>query len=323
MKFGVSINNCREGTYVPSLFSGPQQIVELVRTAERLGFDSVWGNDHLNATQSVRRRYPSAPNLYESVVSMTYLAGMTERIKLGIGNVALPLRDPVLLAKQAATLNVFSRGRFMLGVGLGSQREEFLAVYPKMRKAHRGKMLEEQYEALHLLLTEEVASFNGQYIYFEGISIHPKPIQKPPAIYITGEIPENATRVAKWGTGWSNNRLREQLSIGQRWELLRPLLEERGRDPSEIDMHTEATLWLASTHDEAVERFRDGWQGTDFDQVVERGLIGTPSEIVEKVGAMQEEGLTHLIGIPGRVQSFEEWLEQVHIFGEEVVSAFK
>ena len=88
-------------------------------------------------------------------------------------------------------------------------------------------------------------------------------------------------------------------------------------------MHTEATLWLASTHDEAVERFRDGWQGSDFDRVVERGLIGTPSEIIEKVSAMQEEGLSHLIGIPGQVKSFEEWLEQVQIFGEEVVSAFK
>ena len=322
MKFGVSINNCREGTYVPSLFSEPNQIIELVQIAENLGFYSIWGNDHLTATKNIRSNYPSEPNLYESIVTTTYLAGITNNIHLGIGNIALPLREPVLLAKQTATLDVFSGGRLMLGVGLGSQREEFLSVYPKMNKVHRGKLLEEQYEALYLLLTKKEVSFMGEYIHFNQISVLPKPIQNPPSIYITGEIPENAARVAKWGTGWSNNRLRENITIRERWELLMPLLEKESRDPKEIDMHTEATLFLAPSHDEAIKRFRNGWQGADFNRVIDRGLIGTPAEIVEKIWSMKQDGLTHILGIPGQITSFQEWLEQVQLFGEEVLPNF-
>jgi len=294
----------------------------LVQIAENLGFHSVWGNDHLNATKKMRTNYTSEPNLYESIVTTTYLAGITNNIHLGIGNIALPLREPVLLAKQAATLDVFSAGRFMLGLGLGSQREEFLSIYPKMKEIHRGKMLDEQYEALYLLLTTNEASYMGEYIHFNGISILPKPIQHPPSIYITGEIRGNAARVVKWGTGWSNNRLREQISITDRWELLLPLLEEEGRDSTEIDMHTEATLFLAPTHDQAIKRFRNGWQGVDFNRVIDRGLIGTPAEIVDKISLMQQDGLTHILGIPGQITFFEEWLEQVQIFGEEVLPNF-
>jgi alkanesulfonate monooxygenase SsuD/methylene tetrahydromethanopterin reductase-like flavin-dependent oxidoreductase (luciferase family) len=128
--------------------------------------------------------------------------------------------------------------------------------------------------------------------------------------------------VVKWGTGWSNNRLREQISITDRWELLLPLLEEEGRDSTEIDMHTEATLFLAPTHDQAIKRFRNGWQGVDFNRVIDRGLIGTPAEIVDKISLMQQDGLTHILGIPGQITFFEEWLEQVQIFGEEVLPNF-
>lgn len=323
MKFGISINNCREGSYVPSGFSSPQQIVKLVKLADKLGFDSVWGNDHISAVPAVRNKYPTPPNIYESIVTMTFLAGVTGRMQLGIGNIAMPLRDPVLLAKQVATLDVFSGGRFLLGVGLGSQREEFQAVRPDMQNAHRGKLLEEQYESLYLLLTKEEASYKGEYVRFEGVSIQPKAIQSPPPIYITGEIAENAARVAKWGTGWSNNRLREQLSISQRWEMLRPLLEKQGRSESEIDMHTEATLFLASTHEKAAERFRNGWMGVDSERVIERGMIGTPQEIVEKIGVMQRQGLTHFLAIPGQIRTYDEWVEQVQMFGEEVLPAFR
>ncbi len=179
MKFGIQIPAGREGIYIPSGFSTPEQLMGLFTQAESLGFYSAWGNDHLNTPRGARYRYDQPPNVYEILITLAYAAATTERIRLGVAALTLPQREPVTLAKQVATLDVFSKGRVSLAVGIGHYRDEFVNVRPRQKQAHRGEMFEEALEALHLIFTQNPASFSSKHYEFEDISLHPKPLQDP------------------------------------------------------------------------------------------------------------------------------------------------
>ena len=129
---------------------------------------------------------------------------MTQQIRLGAGVAVLPFRDPIVLAKQAATLDHFSGGRFVLGVGAGVFKSELGAIRGGLGKAHRGKMLDEHLEALNLLLnTPGRVSFSGKYYQFTDVDIDPKPVQQPLPIQIAGFADATYARVARHATGLS------------------------------------------------------------------------------------------------------------------------
>ena len=154
MKFDIALPNCMEGFLVPANFAGPAELVRFAQEAEQLGYYALWGFDFTAPVSDLRGR-PSdgaEPNWYELMITLASLSGVTKTIKLGAGVVIIPLRDPVILAKQSATLDQFSNGRFLLGLGLGGSREEFVTVRPRSRGAHRGNMLDEKLDALELLL---------------------------------------------------------------------------------------------------------------------------------------------------------------------------
>ena len=127
-RFDIEIPNCREGVFVPPGFATPEQIIECVQAAERLGYHAVWATDFMSASPSSGVPSDESPAWYEPIVTLSYAAAVTSRIKLGTGVVVLPYRDPVILAKQAATLDRLSQGRFLLGLGLGAWRDEFQAI---------------------------------------------------------------------------------------------------------------------------------------------------------------------------------------------------
>ena len=330
MKFSIEIPTCGEGRTIPELFATPRDLIHLTQMAERLGFDSVWGDDHITSTPGMRSAYrePLAPpNYYEVLISLACAAEATERIFLGAGVIQLILRDPVLLAKQAATLDVFSGGRVLLGLGLGSHRDEFEMLARRQSKTHRGKMLNEAMEALNLLLTEDKASFKGEYYEFQDIAINPKPVQRPFPVYISGDSPETPNRVARWGTGWliSQTPLED---IPRRSAEVSKALERVGRDLSEIDVAYNASLSIAKTHQEAVERYRnsrlaDRTRGKPIENVVAASYIGSPNELIERIGRLQEAGVTRCNPKPFAVNNFQQMMEQIQMFGEEVLPAFK
>src|SRR5262249_25255798 len=177
MKFDVEIPTCREGVFVPPGFAGPQEIVNAVEEAERLGFDAVWATDFLTPTPEYRIPDSTAPNWYEPMITLAYCAARTQRIKLGTGVLLAPLRDPVILAKEVATLDRFSNGRTLLGLGLGMCRDEFVTVRPRLARAQRGDILNETIEALRLLLDGDGrgARMNGKHVEFSGIAADPNP----------------------------------------------------------------------------------------------------------------------------------------------------
>ncbi len=329
MKFGIGIPTCREGRDYTASFAGPQDIVELSQMAERLGFDTVWGDDHITPDQALRTKDPQPPSFYELFTSLAYVAAATKTIRLGIGVMIIVWRDPVLVAKQAATLDVFSGGRLTLGVGLGGSRYEFEAVNPRWRKAHRGKMLDEELEILNLLFTQDGVSFKGQYYEFEDLSLHPKPLQKPFPFYITafrGDTPESLRRMARWASACAVKPTVE--AIRQRKEALAPVLEEMGRDLSEIELTTLPTGSIAGTHREAVERLQrsrgfERYRNLTMEQVEEDNFIGTPAEITEKIAKLEEAGLGHCGMQRFGASSYEELKEQVQMLAEEVLPHFK
>ena len=329
MKFGVGIPTSREGGRHPSPFAGPKEIVQITQMCERLGFDSIWGSDFTNPSPSMHiPQNEPPPRWYDVLISLSYLAALTERIQLGIGVIVLPYREPVILAKQLAALDCFSNGRLLFGVGLGGWRDEFDSIMGKKKKAHRGRMLVEQLELLTLLLTQDDVNFQGEYFEVSNVSLNPKPVQKPFPIYISGNSPDTASRVARWGTGQSINLA--QGNIRQKVDALSAALEERGRNLSEIDVLVHAHMSLASSHEKAVELYRKsrvgaGVKDENIDRFVSRSFIGTTQEVAERIHQLllEVKEVTHITAQNIAANTVEELEEQVQIFNEEIVSAIR
>src|SRR5581483_5801962 len=138
---------------------------------------------------------------YELLVTLAAIAGATERVRLGTAVLVLPLREPVTLAHQVATLDQLSGGRLVLGVGLGSYREEFEAVWPRRAGVVRGEVMDELLVALRLLLSERRAAMSGEHVAFD-VELHPKPAQERLPILVGGNHPNALRRAVTAGDGW-------------------------------------------------------------------------------------------------------------------------
>ena len=339
MRFDIALPNCMEGFLVPSQFAGPAEIIRFSQEAERLGYDALWGFDfntptslmHAPASEEVKTEaaaFPDSmpPNWYELMISLACVATVTQRIKLGAGVIVAPIREPVMLAKQAATLDQFSNGRFLFGLGLGGYRQEFEAIRPRERGAHRGRMLNEILEALHGLLANEdrELSFKGEYVEFNGVNLNPKPVQDPLPIYLAADTPGPLKRAAKWGHGVM---VRASEFASSR-EVLAPALEGYGKDPAHYDVAAWADLSTENTHDAAVERYRSCRLGRfrrnlDIKDVVKDHWIGTPDEIIEKLVRQKQQGIDHIILMHTAADTFTEMMEQTRVFAEEILPVVK
>ena len=202
MRIGVVIPNCMEGLIFPYPFANEQQMVEMAVAAEAMGFDSLSMNDHFTTQHYVARMWPAPPRYYEPLILYSYIAAVTKRVHLETGVLVLPMRDPIVLAKQVSTLDVLSGGRVLLGVGLGAYREEFEAAYPATPRPPRKALLEERLVALRELLTKPKASFEGRYVRFRDIEMSPRPVQNPIPIYSGGNSRAGLERAARFCDGW-------------------------------------------------------------------------------------------------------------------------
>src|SRR3954454_11932686 len=201
MKFSVCLTTGFEGVMVPIGFAQPADLVHQAQRCESLGYHSVWGKDHITTQDYVRNLHPGiVPNFYEPIITLATIAAATRTIRLGTALTVLPMRDPVYLAKEALTLDRMSGGRFILGVGLGAYREEFLAWGGgKVRGARRGDMMDEGLIALRLLFTQARCSFEGKYYAFRDIEMAPKSVQSSFPLFVGGHNLEAVERAR--GTG--------------------------------------------------------------------------------------------------------------------------
>jgi probable F420-dependent oxidoreductase len=333
LRFGVHIPTCIEGMMYPIPFARPSDILPTALLAERLGFDSVWGNDHMTTQRYVQREFPTAPNYYEPLVTFAYVAARTTRIKVCTGILVLPMRHIAVAAKQVATLDQLSGGRVILGVGTGAYREEYEALFPDARDAHRGTIVEEGMKALRLLFTERRVTFKGRYVRIEDVECFPKPVQNPLPLYAGGNHPEVRRRAGELGDGWLPAVLSPE-EIKKGVEDVRRAAEKAGRDPSKINIAPQFAVSIGRTHEEAVTRFRASQLYKHMESLKKstlkeqtggyetRNLIGSPEEICERIQVYQEAGVTTLAGLLFVANSVPEMQEAIELFGREVIPYF-
>ena len=325
MKFGFPIPTCREGRDNLTGFIGPHEIIDLSQRCEKLGFDSVWANDFINPSKSSLEKFSPPPNWYEILTTLSAVAVKTETIKLGVGLIVMPFREPVILAKQAITLDHFSNGRLLLGLGLGGIREEFISIKPKEAKAHRGNMLDEGLESVTKLLTETSASFEGEYYAYKDISLYPRPVQNPIPIYISGHSKTTPQRIAKHAHGWlvSYPSLKSFKEFSREVE---EVMDKEGRSMSELDITTTWGMRLGKSRKEALDQFKNSMQGgkpRDENWYFDNNLIGTPEEVAEFIINFEMAGANHCSPIHIAADTMPEIEEQLHILAEEVIPIVK
>ncbi len=177
MRVSAGLPTGMEGLTYPIPFSDPQNVIDIALAAERFGYDSVWGNDHMTTQHYVRAEFPVPPRFWEPLVTYAYLASITKKLRFGTGILVMPMRrDIVVAAKQVCTLDHFSGGRVELGVGIGAYREEFKALHPDST-LQRGDIVDESLVALNKLFTERVSSFDGAFFKYKDVELWPKPLQ--------------------------------------------------------------------------------------------------------------------------------------------------
>jgi probable F420-dependent oxidoreductase len=177
----------------------PEVLARRARRAEEVGFESLWVGDHI-ALPFDAGDPPEEPRL-EALVALTYLAALTTRVRLAVGVIVLPQRQPVLLAKQLASLDVLSQGRLTVGIGVGYVEPELRALGASL--ADRSARTDEYLAALRALWDEPVPSFAGRFVSFADVIERPRPIQRPhPPIVIGGHSPSAYRRAIQTGNGW-------------------------------------------------------------------------------------------------------------------------
>lgn len=332
MRFSVQLPTCTEGLVNPVPFVRPADFVRLAQQAERLGYDGVWGNDHVTAAPYVRAKWSDPPSFYEVLVTLATVGAHTRRVHLGTAVIVLPLRDPVLLARQAATLDQLTGGRLILGLGIGAYREEFLAHSPRLADARRGDILDEGLEALRLLFTDREASYAGRHVAFERVGLFPKPVQRPLPIYVGGHNERAVSRAARLGQGWLPG-WRPFEEVRERTALLRRLTAAAGRDPGEVEAAVQFTVMLGRSPEEASARYRRtgmvqhrrslAHTGRDPALAEANNLIGSPASVLEQVRRLAEAGVDHLCALQFPHDSVSEMEEQLAWFATEVADVFR
>jgi probable F420-dependent oxidoreductase len=311
MQLGVAVPNAHE------TLAEPATIAAVAGLAERLGFDSLWVNDHViipdpapSATGGAGPAYAARygeqrrQSLYEPLITLAYLAGVTDRIRLGTSVYLLALRHPLLAAKQVVSLDALSRGRLILGIGVGWLPGEYAAVGVPWRQ--RGSRTDEALQILEALCEEDRADFDGRHHRLEGVEFLPKPVQRPhPPIWIGGRSEAAVRRAAHLGDAWHPSHFTcDEL---RRWvPVLRAECERAGRSPNDVAVTSRRRLVRPGA---AAEQ-----DAPDPDRILE----GNPEQIADTIAELEDVGVAHLIvEIPGSTES--ELLEHLDWFGRRVV----
>lgn len=214
------------------------------QNAEALGFDSVWAGDHIVIPVAIASRYPYTASgsfpmnpkepLLEPLSVLSFVAACTTKVRLGTAVLVLPHRNAVVTAKTVATLDVLSRGRVILGVGVGWMEEEFNAVNASF--THRGPLSDEAVAVMKELWTSEHPAFSGKFHRFSEVACEPRPVQKPhPPIWIGGHTGPALRRIVEYGDGWAAVVFSPQ-EFAERLDKLKEKAAKAGRDLSKITL---------------------------------------------------------------------------------------
>jgi len=220
-------------------------VVDLGRAAEGLGFESLFLPEHTHIPTSRRTPRPGGgelplPDEYahtlDPFVALGAVAAATSRLKLGTGICLLIQRDPIITAKEVASVDHLSGGRFLFGIGAGWNREEVESHGTTFKT--RWRLLREQVAAMKAIWAEEEAEFHGELVDFGPLWSWPKPIQRPhPPILMGGDLPQTMRRVIEYADEWMPHPGRGEQSTAERVAAFHALCQEAGRAPMPVTMY--------------------------------------------------------------------------------------
>jgi probable F420-dependent oxidoreductase len=301
MRIGVSLPNV-------GIDHGKETLLPVAEAAERLGFDSVWAAHHVVLPYERESRYPyqrsgtevaMTPGMQwlDPIVTLSAIAAVSERVRLGTSVFVLPYRDPVTLAAELAALDVLSEGRLVLGVGVGWMREEFEAI--GIPAAERGARTDEHLQVMKTLWREDPASFEGRFTRFENVVLATTPrTEGGPPIWIGGNTDAALRRALRFGSGWHGFEVFPE-EIADLRERLGRLAEEGGRDPADLELSVARGLMPPGREQESFIPDR-------------RMLGGSAGSVVDELGRYADEGvelvLIQVSLLPPLVPDALEWV---------------
>ena len=300
--------------YVPGAFGqggdNPGFLKELVELGDRYGYDSIWLSDRI-----VSDRFSLEP-----MIALSMVAAYSDRMKFGTSVLALPLRNPVVLAKQIATLDYLSQGRFFPAVGLGQEEpEEYEAC--GVPKGDRAQRTDEAITLMRRLWEEDKVTHEGKFFTCHDVSITPKPFFQPsPPVWIGGRSPAAARRVGRVGDGWLvSSATPEEVSLGR--DIVFDTAAQCQREIEEDHVGVLMGYYICDDYEQAatkahqfVTRHRPDAHFTEFT------ALGTTEQVSELIQQYIDAGASKFAVRP--LCAGEESMEQLEIMGQEVLPAF-
>jgi len=281
-----------------------QPIRDFVKRAETLNYDSLW------VTESILGR----TLVLEPVSILSYVAALTERLRLGVAVVLLTLRNPVQLAKSFASLDLMSQGRLDVGVGMGGHVPEEKFGYTSKGRVRR---FEEALQVMKTLWTEPEASFSGTFWDFEGISMKPRPVQQPhPPIWFGARVPAALKRAVKYGDAFMGAGSSSSADFVTQYSLIQQYLEEADRDPTTFKISKRVYLAVDPNHNQAEQRLRE-WFGARYgrpEMAAQVAIWGSRDEVLDKLGELVQARAQHLLLDP-----VYNLTEHLNLLAEEIV----
>jgi probable F420-dependent oxidoreductase len=293
--------------------ASPDVLTDAARAAERLGFDAVWSADRVVTPWRIDTPYPYAEDgvfivppdrpFLDSMACLSFLAGRTERIRLGISVLVLPYRHPLYWARLATTIDHLSGGRLIMGAGVGWMREEFDALGVPF--AERGRMTDESLEAVRVLLRDERCTYEGRHYRFRDVSFRPRPVQERLPIWVGGEGRPARRRAGRHGDAWFPYFVRitaEEVRAAH--ADVREAAAAAGRDPGAVALTCCCPIEVTAA---------------DVPQDPSR-LRGSPAQLVEALRAYERAGVAH-VALQFMVPRWPERLAQMEAFAAAALPA--
>ncbi|MEQ3553988.1 LLM class flavin-dependent oxidoreductase [Pseudonocardia nematodicida] len=285
------------------------ELLATARAAEEAGFDSVWAGEHLSFHNPI----------HDAFVMLAYLAAGTEHIRLGTGIILLPLRQPVWMAKTAASLDQLSGGRLELGIGVGGEGMkdfEGAGVPP----AARGARTDEYLDVARALWSGTEISHHGRFVSFDGITIQPGPVQPGgPPLWVGGKSERAALRSVDQGAGWLPAYVSPR-QFEEKARLMRARAAATGRPmpPLGAYLHTLVDENDDRAREAARAHFAERYQQPVGDHVLDKlCLVGSPDRVRERVEEYRALGLTDMVFIP--LAPWDHHRDQAALLAERVM----
>jgi len=285
--------------------------IEMAKKAEELGFDSVWVSDHVVVPDRYVGRFSKV--FYDPFILLSAIAAQTKKIKLGTSVIILPYRNPIIVAKMIATLDMLSEGRVIFGVGAGWMREEFETL--GVPYSERGRRTDEYIRIFKELWQKDEPRFEGEFFRFSNIKFYPKPFQKPnPPIWVGGGSRIAIRRAFELGNGWHPTWTSPD-DMEREIIYLTNLARNSGRELKDFVFSVRNRLRIFDTTEHLPE-------SADVGERPPFSLCGKVNVIKNHIKRYEEVGVSHLV-VDVVAEGVKKMFDMIERFAVEIIPEFK